>query len=116
MDSKMSLRITSFCLYNGIMVYLYISMPHYTLKELKADIITSWCNHSQRWSYQFLRKFVWEKRNKSDSILDEFPGAIDFKEINSWRVEYDENIHPVAINKNYRSDIKDHDIVTNSLR
>ena len=93
-------------------------MPHYTLKELKTDIITSLCNHSQRSSLWSLRKFIWdqkERRNKSEPFLDEFPGAIDFKEIKSWRVEYDENIHPVAINKNYRNDVKEYDSVINTF-
>jgi len=57
-----------------------------------------------------------ENRNKSGPLLDEFPGAKDFKKVKSWRVEYDENIHPVAINRNYNYNEKDNEIVRNILR
>ena len=119
MDSKMSLRISTFCIYNGLMLYLYISLPHYTLKELKSDIISSCCNYKENPCFRFIRSIIWngkENRNKSGPLLDEFPSAKDFKEVKSWRVEYDENIHPVAINRNYNYNEKDSEIVMNMLR
>ena len=101
------------------MLYLYISLPQYTVKELKSDIISSWCNYNGKSSFQFIWSFTLDKKEKqniSDPFLDEFPSAKDLREVNSWRVEYDENIHPVAINRNYKYDFKEDDIVANILR
>ena len=119
MDLKTSFRISSFCIYNVFMVYLYISLPNYTFRELKSDIISSWCKYDENPCFQLIRNIIWkerENRNSSDLSLDEFPGAKDYKEASSWRVEYDETIHPVAIIRNYKESSKDNDIVTNIFR
>ena len=103
MDSSLFFRITGFCVYNSIMIYLQVWRPHYTLVDLKEDISTSLLNYRHSVNIQLIPANTWYFEDDNESAIEyisnEFPRKSTEEEFSSWRVEYDDNIHPVAVNK-----------------
>ena len=112
------IRIGGFCVYNSIMVYFHVWRPEYKLIELKQDILTTLNDCHKELYLPLIRRlisdFTRESTNKSADLSSDFLNVNHSKEVKSWRVEYDENIHPVAINIPSKCDAK-HSILVSSM-
>ena len=108
MKSNLVLRITGFCIYNGVMVYLKARKPNYTMVELKQDLtITfhSWYSRIPFPSSQtFIRISPETQLNLTEEQIGNSLGSKYFKSFDSWKVEKDKQIHPIVSHERSNSD------------
>ena len=97
------------------MVYFHVCRPNYKMIELKHDIILSVTNFHKE-----LDLFVWLKHiqkdidthiNITDISNEELLKTNDNLHSDAWRVEYNENDDPIAINLRYKYELRDSNVI-----
>ena len=102
------------------MIYLQVWRPNYTIVELKEDVLTSLLNYRHSVNIHLLLRNTSYVENSNQSAMEyissESPRKSPQEEFSSWRVEYDDNIHPVAFNKRKQQENRDTSLITNLIR
>ena len=97
------------------MVYFHVCRPNYKMIELKDDIILSVSNFHKE-----LDLLVWLKHiqkdiethiNTTDKSDEELLKINDNLHSEAWRVEYNENNDPIAINSRYKYELRDSNVI-----
>ena len=100
MKSNLVLRITGFCIYNGVMVYLKAHKPNYTMTDLKEDLTITFHSWYNGIPFPSSQTFIWISPethiNLTEEQIGNSLGSKYFKSFDSWKVEKDEQIHPIV--------------------
>ena len=108
MKSNLVLRITGFCIYNCVMVYLKARKPNYTMVELKQDLTIVFHSWYHRLPFPSSQTFVWISPETQINLTKEqivnSLGSKYFKFFDSWKVEKDDKIHPIVFHEKSNSE------------
>ena len=107
MNSNLVLRITGFCIYNGVMVYLKARKPNYTMVELKQDLTITFPSWYHRIAFPSSQTFLWiSPETQINLTKEQIVNSLEskyFKSFDSWKVEKDDLIHPIVFNEKSNS-------------